>query len=187
MYTHTPVWCRFLATGIAVPKSSGGVDKKMKGALLVNLGTPTAPTPAAVAAYLAEFLSDPRVVDLPQWFWLPLLRLIIIPLRRNRSAAAYKKIWTSKGSPLMVGSEKLAAKLQNSLADEAIVQLAMRYGQPDIRSGLESLREAGVEQLVVLPMYPQYSCTTTEAVFDSVAANLREVNWFPQLESIHKY
>ena len=137
----------------------------MKGVLLVNLGTPSAPTPAAVAAYLTEFLSDPRVVDLPRWLWLPLLKLVIIPLRRNRSAEAYKKVWTPDGSPLLLESEKLASKLQESLGDEVRVQLAMRYGQPDIHSGLKALRKAGVEQLVVLPMYPQYSGTTTEAVF----------------------
>ena len=159
----------------------------MKGVLLVNLGTPTAPTPGAVATYLTEFLSDPRVVDLPRWLWLPLLKLVIIPLRRNRSAEAYKKIWTPDGSPLLLESGKLALKLQESLRDEAHVQLAMRYGQPDIHSGLVALHEAGVEQLVVLPIYPQYSRTTTEAVFDLVTVKLREMEWFPGLSSIQKY
>jgi len=155
--------------------------------LLVNLGTPEAATPAAVSEYLWEFLSDPRVVDLPRWIGLPLLKLLIIPLRRHRSAEAYKKVWTPEGSPLLVESVKLAEKMQNALRGEATVRLAMRYGQPDIRSGLEALRESGVEQLIVLPLYPQYSTTTTEAVFDSVSAGLRDLNWFPQLESVQKY
>jgi ferrochelatase len=159
----------------------------MKGVLLVNLGTPEAPTPSAVATYLAEFLSDPRVVDLPRWLWLPLLKLVIIPLRRNRSAEAYRKVWTDQGSPLMTGSVKLADKLQVFLGDEAVVNLVMRYGQPNIRSGLEALKKKGIEQLVVLPMYPQYSATTTETVFDSVTANLREMDWFPRVKSIQKY
>lgn len=159
----------------------------MKGVLLVNLGTPEAATPAAVTAFLAEFLSDPRVIDLPRWLWLPVLKLIIIPLRRHRSVAAYRKIWTPEGSPLMVLSGKLAHKLREAMHGEAIVALAMRYGQPGIRSGLEALREAGVEHLVVLPLYPQYSNTTTEAVFDAVEKALREMGWFPQLQSIQKY
>jgi len=159
----------------------------MKGVLLVNLGTPEAPTPSAVSSYLREFLSDPRVVDLPRWLWLPLLRLVIIPLRRNRSADAYKEIWTDEGSPLLIESEKLAKKVKQTLKEEATVKLAMRYGQPNILSGLEELRDSGVEQLIVLPLYPQYSATTTEAVFDSVSLGLRELNWFPSVTSVQKY
>jgi ferrochelatase len=159
----------------------------MKGVLLVNLGTPDSPSPSDVAKYLAEFLSDPRVVDLPRWLWLPLLKLVIIRLRRNRSAEAYRKIWTDEGSPLLVESEKLANKLSTSLEGEAVVRLAMCYGKPDIRSGLMGLKDQGVEQLVVLPLYPQYSGTTTEAVFDSVTDSLRELDWFPELKSIQKY
>jgi ferrochelatase len=159
----------------------------MKGVLLVNLGTPDEPTPAAVGAYLSEFLSDPRVVDLPRWFWLPLLKLVIVPLRRYRSAEAYKKVWTEEGSPLRTGSEAVAAKLQHKVQGKCVVQLAMRYGRPDIRSGLESLKSAGVDRLVVLPLYPQYSGTTTEAVFDAVSDELRNLDWFPEVESIQKY
>ncbi len=159
----------------------------MKGVLLVNLGTPEAPTPKAVAGYLSEFLSDPRVVDLPRWIWLPLLNLVIIPLRRSRSTAAYRNIWTSEGSPLMVESKKLAKKLSLALAGQANVRLAMCYGKPDIRSGLEELMKKGVEKLVVLPLYPQYSAITTEAVFDAVTSGLRELDWYPEVKSIQKY
>lgn len=159
----------------------------MNGVLLVNLGTPKAATPVDVAAFLTEFLSDPRVIDLPRWLWLPVLRLIVIPLRRRRTVEAYRKIWTPEGSPLMVLSKSLARKLREALRGEAHIALAMRYGHPDIHSGLEALKEAGVEHLVVLPLYPQYSGTTTEAVFDAVEAVLREMDWFPQLQSIQKY
>ena len=159
----------------------------MNGVLLVNLGTPRSPEPSAVGAFLTEFLSDPRVVDLPRWIWIPVLRLAIVPLRRYRSAEAYLKIWTPEGSPLMTGSVRLAEGLQKALQDEAIVRLAMSYGKPEIRTGLEELREAGVGKLKILPLYPQFSATTTESVFDAVSKELRGMKWFPDLESISKY
>jgi ferrochelatase len=159
----------------------------MNGVLVVNLGTPRAPEPSAVGDFLAEFLSDPRVVDLPRWIWIPVLRLAVVPLRRYRSAEAYRKVWTSEGSPLMTGSASLAEGLQNELNKEAVVKLAMRYGQPGIRRGLEELRDAGVEKLKVLPLYPQYSATTTESVFDAVSHELSNMNWFPEHKSIKKY
>jgi ferrochelatase len=159
----------------------------MKGVLLVNLGTPEAPTPEAVGVYLREFLSDPRVVDLPRWFWLPLLRLVILPLRRRRSAEAYREIWQPEGSPLLIYSQNLADGLARELAGEAEVVLAMRYGKPSITAGLQRLREQGAERVVILPLYPQYSTTTTESVFDGVAHALREMKWFPQLDSVQHY
>jgi ferrochelatase len=102
-------------------------------------------------------------------------------------AEAYRKIWTPEGSPLLVESRKLAARLGGAMEDEYMVELAMTYGQPDIRSGLENLRAAGAEKLLVVPLYPQYSGTTTEAVFDVVSAALRDLDWFPQLKSVQKY
>jgi ferrochelatase len=159
----------------------------MNGVILVNLGTPEAPTPSAVGTYLREFLSDPRVVDLPRWLWLPLLNLVIVPLRRYRSAAAYREIWWPEGSPLLILSQRLAEGLAEDLGDEAEVVLAMRYGQPSVRQGLEQLRAQGVEQLVVLPMYPQYSLTTTETVFDAVSRGCRDMGWFPETVCIRQY
>ena len=159
----------------------------MKGVLLVNLGTPEAPTPGAVGAYLKEFLADPRVVDLPRWFWLPLLRLVIVPLRRHRSAEAYAEIWGEAGSPLLTYSKALAEKLARELEGEAAVVLAMRYGNPSVREGLERLRALGADRLTVLPLYPQYSATTTESVFDAVSDGLRAMEWFPPVESVQKY
>ena len=158
-----------------------------KGVLLVNLGTPDVPNKTNVGQFLTEFLSDPLVVDLPRWFWIPLLRLVIIPLRKGRITAAYKKIWLDGGSPLLVYSEALCEGLQNLLADSAKVRLAMRYGEPDIRSRLVSLRDEGVRKLIVLPLYPQYSVTTTESVFDEVNAVLAELGWEPELHLVSHY
>ena len=158
-----------------------------KSVLLVNLGTPDVPEKASVGQFLTEFLSDPRVVDLPRWFWIPLLRLVIIPLRKGRITAAYKKIWLDGGSPLLVYSEALCEGLQNLLTDSVKVRLAMRYGAPDIRSRLISLRDDGVKKLIVLPLYPQYSVTTTESVFDEVPAILAELGWEPELHLVSHY
>ncbi len=158
-----------------------------KGVLLVNLGTPGAPEARDVGNFLTEFLADPRVVDLPRWFWLPLLKLVIIPLRKGRTTAAYKKIWMEGGSPLQVHSEALAAGLKQQLGRQVKVSLAMRYGSPDIKSSLDSMRKEGVEELIVLPLYPQYSVTTTESVFDAVAAALKKLDWSPELHSVKQY
>lgn len=158
-----------------------------KGVLLVNLGTPEAPESRDVGRFLAEFLSDPRVVDLPRWFWLPLLKLVIIPLRRGRTALAYKKIWMEGGSPLQVYSEALAAGLEQQLGGRVKVSLAMRYGSPDIEGRLDSMRRQGVEELIVLPLYPQFSVTTTESVFDAVTTALNKLDWSPEVHCIRQY
>ncbi|HEX9793448.1 MAG TPA: ferrochelatase [Planctomycetota bacterium] len=143
------------------------------GILLVNLGTPAAPRPREVRAYLREFLSDPRVIDLPALpRWL-LLNLVILPRRPKASAAAYAKIWTGAGSPLLVHSLAHAAAVQDRLP-QARVQLAMRYGEPSIEAGLTALRAAGCERIAVLPLYPQYASSsggsTLEAVYRHAAA-----------------
>ena len=158
-----------------------------KGVLLVNLGTPESSGNRDVGRFLTEFLSDPRVVDLPRWFWLPLLRLVIIPLRKGRTASAYKEIWMEGGSPLKVYSDALAEGLQQQLGKQIKVSLAMRYGSPDIKSRLESMRKEGVEELIILPLYPQYSVTTTESVFDAVSVALKEMNWSPELHRVKQY
>jgi ferrochelatase len=158
-----------------------------KGVLLVNLGTPESPESKDVGKFLTEFLSDPRVVDLPRWGWLPLLKLVIIPLRKGRTASAYKKIWMRGGSPLRVHSESLANALARQSGDQAEVRLAMRYGQPKIKAQLDAMHKAGVEDLVVLPLYPQYSVTTTESVFDAVDVALKELNWKPQIRRVRQY
>ena len=154
---------------------------------MVNLGTPEAPKPAAVGSYLWEFLSDPLVVDLPRWLWLPLLKLVIIPLRRRRSAEAYEKVWTKDGSPLLVLSRKLAERVQAELGDEARVVLGMRYGEPSIQAALEDLRGAGADRLVVIPLYPQFSRTTTQTVVQGVTDSLRRIQWFPPVRTVQQY
>jgi len=157
------------------------------GILLVNFGTPDVPEKGSVGRFLNEFLSDPHVVDLPRWFWIPLLRLVIIPLRRGRTAAAYKKIWLDDGSPLLVFSEALSAGLQRLIGSRAKVRLAMRYGTPDIRGQLVLLRDEGITKLIVLPLYPQYSVTTTESVLDAMKTLLVELNWEPELHLVKQY
>ncbi|WP_374012609.1 ferrochelatase [Pseudoxanthomonas koreensis] len=136
--------------------------------LAVNLGTPEAPTAPAVRRYLAEFLGDPRVVSIPPLLWKPLLHGVILPLRAPRSAANYAKVWMDEGSPLLVHTRRLGAALQVKLPDWRVLT-AMRYGQPALRAALRTLREDGVRRLVVLPLYPQYSTTTTASVADLVA------------------
>ncbi|KAF1693904.1 ferrochelatase [Pseudoxanthomonas jiangsuensis] len=136
--------------------------------LAVNLGTPDAPTAPAVRRYLGEFLSDPRVVSIPALLWKPLLYGLILPLRSPRSAANYAKVWMPEGSPLLVHTRRLADALQARLPDWQVLP-AMRYGQPALRAILRDLRAAGIRRLVVLPLYPQYSTTTTASVADLVA------------------
>lgn len=161
------------------------------GILLVNLGTPDAPTPAAVRRYLGEFLWDPRVVDVPRPLWWAILNLIILNTRPRRSAAAYAKIWMEDGSPLLVISRRQHAALQTALAQHLEtpprVELAMRYGRPSILSGLAALRAAGVDRILVLPLYPQFSHTTTTSVKDAVEAALRGSPWQPELRYIEHY
>jgi ferrochelatase len=156
--------------------------------LLLNLGTPAAPTTAAVRSYLAQFLSDPRVIDYPRWLWLPLLHGVILRLRPRRSARAYAKIWTKRGSPLLVYSQAVTAKLASIYAGGGVhVDLAMSYGQPAIATTIERLLADGVRRLLVLPLYPQYSATSTGATLDAVHAALRRVRWLPELRCVGDY
>ncbi|MDX8402446.1 MAG: ferrochelatase [Mariprofundaceae bacterium] len=157
------------------------------GVLLVNLGSPEAPTPAAVRRYLAEFFSDPRVVELPRWLWLPILHGVILRIRPRRSAAAYREIWTDEGSPLIAIARRQAEALQARLGAGVPVALAMRYGEPSIRTGLADLRDAGCDRVLVLPMYPQYSATTTASVFDAVAEELKTWRRVPALRFVADY
>ncbi len=157
------------------------------GVLLVNLGTPAAPDKKEVKRFLSEFLSDPRVVDLPRWLWLPLLKLVIIPLRKRQVAEAYQKIWLKEGSPLLVYSMELCEGLNQHLGNSTDIRLAMRYGSPHIHDQLEQMQAAGVHKLLVLPLYPQYSATTTETVFDAVSSTLAELNWSPEIHLMKHY
>ena len=143
------------------------------GVLLTNLGTPQAPTTAAVRRYLKEFLWDPRVVEIPRVAWWPILHGVVLNLRPRRSAALYRKIWMPEGSPLLVYSKRqalgLERRLRTYLGDEVRVVLGMRYGQPSIASGLEELKGAGCDRILILPLYPQYAASTTGSTFDALA------------------
>ncbi|BBD80864.1 ferrochelatase, protoheme ferro-lyase [Aerosticca soli] len=178
-------------TGHAGALSDPAAAAIQTGLLLVNLGTPEAPTAAAVRPYLAEFLGDPRVIDYPRWLWWPILHGVILRVRPRRSAQAYARIWTPQGSPLRVGSEALAAALQNALdrrrPGAVRVALAMRYGQPAVVPTIERLVREGVRRLLVLPLYPQYSATSTGSVLDAVAAAMQRLRWPPELRTINDY
>ncbi|HEY1077642.1 MAG TPA: ferrochelatase [Fontimonas sp.] len=157
------------------------------GVLLVNLGTPDAPTASAIRRYLREFLSDRRVVELPRLIWLPILHGFVLPFRPLRLQHAYESIWTRDGSPLLAIGRKQCAALQEQLGAQVPVALGMRYGQPSIASALQELEQRGARGIVVLPLYPQYSATTTAAVLDAVMAHYRKQRWIPELRSIHSY
>lgn len=160
------------------------------GVLLVNLGTPEAPTPAALRRYLAEFLSDPRVVDLPRWLWWPVLHGVILRVRPARSAEMYRRIWTPEGSPLFVNSLALARALEARLAAPGApvpVELGMTYGGPSIDEAVARLGERGAARLLVLPLFPQYSGATTGAVFDGLTAVLRRLSRVPAFTFIDEY
>lgn len=140
------------------------------GVLIAQVGTPEAPTPKAVRAYLARFLSDRRIVDYPPWLWQPLLRGVILPTRGRRSARLYRRIWTDNGSPLLVESEKQRAALQVTLGASYRVVLGMAYKGPTFEKAIDDLLAGGIDDVIVLPMFPQYSSATTASVYDAVFA-----------------
>ncbi|SKA00523.1 ferrochelatase [Pilibacter termitis] len=152
-----------------------------KGILLVNLGTPTAPTTKAVKAYLAEFLGDPLVIQKPRWWWLPLLHGIILQVRPKKSALLYQKIWTPNGSPLFYYTQKQAENLQEILP-QTIVKFAMTYGKPSISDTLSEMKALGCTEIIVIPLYPQYSVTTTEPIIRQV-----EKTKFENIKIIHDF
>jgi protoporphyrin/coproporphyrin ferrochelatase len=157
------------------------------GILLCNLGTPSAPTAAAIRPWLSEFLHDYRVVDLSRWIWCPILHFFILPLRPRRLAHAYASIWTPQGSPLLKISREQQAALQTALGDEVPVVLGMRYGEPRIADGLADLQRRGVRRVIVLPLYPQYSRTTTASVEDAVKTALARMDAPPTIDLVQDY
>jgi ferrochelatase len=161
------------------------------GVLVVNLGTPDEPTPAAVRRYLKQFLSDPRVVEAPRWLWWPVLEGFVLRVRPSRSAAAYRRIWTGQGSPLLVYTTALANAMQQRLAARHAaafaVEPAMSYGNPSIESALRRVFAQGADRIVVLPLYPQYSGSTTGSVFTEVTRLLSRRRVVPELRFINQY
>ncbi len=157
------------------------------GVLLVNLGTPDAPERTAVRRYLKQFLWDPRVVEMPRPLWWLILNGVILTTRPQRSARAYASIWGADGSPLLSISRAQHVRLMAALGPDLKVELAMRYGQPSIPNALAALRRAGARRILVLPLYPQYSATTTASVFDAVTREMRGWRWLPEMRFINQY
>lgn len=161
------------------------------GILVTNLGSPDAPTPKALRVYLAEFLSDPRIVEIPRLIWLMILHGIILRVRPKKSAKAYRTVWTENGSPLVCISQQQTDKLNELIASKGYenteVVLGMRYGNPSIEAGLEALREKGLTRIIIFPLYPQYSSPTTGSTFDAVAKVLSKWRWVPELHFINGY
>jgi protoporphyrin/coproporphyrin ferrochelatase len=161
------------------------------GVLLVNLGTPDSPQVADVRRYLAEFLADPRVVEMARLPWWLILHGVILRTRPRRSAAAYAKVWGEQGSPLLAIGRRQAIAMQEALAatlgGQVQVELAMRYGNPSLADALERLRQGGAGRVVVLPLYPQYAAATTASTFDGVSRVLRGWRWLPELHFITRY
>ncbi|GHA48316.1 ferrochelatase [Photobacterium aphoticum] len=160
-------------------------DRAQYGVLLVNLGTPDEATPAGVKRFLSEFLHDQRVVDMTRWLWCPLLHGVILPVRSPKVAKLYQAVWMDEGSPLMVYSKRQQQQLAQML--DVPVELGMTYGNPSIASGLAALKAQGCEKVLVLPLYPQYSRTTTAAVFDKVAKVLKAQADIPELRFVNQY
>lgn len=161
------------------------------GILITNLGTPDAPTTPALRRYLREFLWDPRIVDLPRVLWWCILQVILL-IRPAKSAQAYQKIWDDKtGSPLLAIARRQSDALRKALKDRfnvpVVVELGMRYGNPSIASALEKLRQANVQRVLVLPLYPQYSSSTTASTFDAIAAAVKSWRWVPEFRFVNQY
>jgi len=157
------------------------------GVLLINLGTPDAPEAAAVRRYLAEFLSDPRVIEIPRIAWLPILHGVILRTRPKKSAHAYKQVWTEEGSPLAAITRRQAEMLQQRLGDSLIVDFAMRYGKPGIGQSLENLMALGCERILAAPLYPQYCAATTASAVDAVFGALAGMRRQPALRTLPPY
>jgi len=157
------------------------------GVLLINLGTPDAPEPRAVRRYLAEFLSDRRVIEIPPLAWKPILHGIILRTRPARSAHAYRQVWTEEGSPLAAITAKQADALRKRWGDAVLVDWAMRYGNPGIRPAIERMQAAGVERLLLAPLYPQYCAATTATANDKAFAALATMRWQPAIRTLPPY
>ncbi|MDY0309121.1 MAG: ferrochelatase [Castellaniella sp.] len=174
----------------ALDPHAPGPDRGPLGVLLINLGTPDAPTPAAVRRYLGEFLSDPRVVELPAVLWQIILRLFVLTRRPAAIAPKYAQIWLDRGSPLLVYSQGLADGVAASLRDRGLdvrVGLAMRYGRPALTDALDALRGAGCRRILVAPMYPQYAASTTATAVDAVTAHLTRLRHQPTLRFLDPF
>ena len=171
----------------ALPADHPPIIKPRIGILLVNLGTPDAPTPPAVRRYLKQFLSDRRVVEIPPLLWQPILRGIILNTRPQKSAKAYAEVWSEDGSPLAAITKRQTLALQQRMGEAAMVRYAMRYGQPAIDAVLDEMIAAGCQRILIAPLYPQYCGATTATVMDAAYAHLATLRWQPALRSLPPY
>ena len=165
-------------------------SKDKTGVLITNLGTPDAPNAKSLKIYLNQFLSDPRVIEIPKIIWQIILKLIILQIRPRKSAANYKKIWTDKGSPLLDISQRQLEGVKKIILEKypnVEFALGMRYGNPSIEKALKDLQEKQVRRLLVLPLYPQYCAATTASTFDEVTNTLQKWRWIPELRFINQY
>ena len=169
------------------PADHPKVEHGRIGVLLINLGTPDAPEAAAVRRYLAEFLSDPRVIEIPRIAWLPILHGIILRTRPKKSAHAYKQVWTEEGSPLAAITRRQAEALQKRLGEDVVVDFAMRYGNPGIGRSIENLLALGCERILAAPLYPQYCAATTASAIDAVFGKLASMRRQPALRTLPPY
>ncbi|ATY33676.1 ferrochelatase [Sphingomonas psychrotolerans] len=163
------------------------IPTRKVGLLLVNLGTPDAAEAGAVRRYLAEFLSDPRVIEIPRFVWKPILHGIILRTRPAKSAHAYKQVWREDGSPLAAITREQAAALQGAFGPDVIVDYAMRYGRPALGDRLRALKAAGCERILIAPLYPQYCAATTATANDAAFAALAQMRWQPALRTLPPY
>ena len=170
-----------------IPTDHPKVEHGRIGVLLVNLGTPDAPEAKAVRRYLAEFLSDPRVIEIPKVAWLPILHGIILRTRPKKSAHAYQQVWTEAGSPLAAITRRQAEALQPLVEPGIVVDFAMRYGNPGIRASIDNMRALGCDRILVAPLYPQYCAATTATAMDAVFAALAAMRHQPTLRSLPPY
>jgi len=173
------------------PDYQHGTGEKL-GILMANLGTPDAPDTKSVRRYLNQFLSDPRIIELPRLLWMIILHGVILRVRPAKSAEAYREVWDEQtGSPLMsisiAQSNALQANLQSRFGPDVVVALGMRYGSPSIDEAISELELHNVRRMLVLPMYPQYSGTTVASVFDEVAKRLQRTRWIPELRFINQF
>ena len=169
------------------PADHAAIPPPRVGVLLVNLGTPDAADTASVRRYLAEFLSDPRVVEIPKIVWQPILRGAILTTRPKKSAHAYGQVWTEDGSPLAAITRRQAQALVGAFGDGVTVDYAMRYGRPAIGERLATLKDAGCERILIAPLYPQYSAATTATANDKAFAALATMRWQPAIRTLPPY
>ena len=170
-----------------LPSNHPAIPKRRVGVLLMNLGTPDDPSPRSVKRYLAEFLSDRRVVEIPPIAWQPILRGIILNTRPKKSAHAYQQVWSDKGSPLAAITRAQSDAMQGAFGDGVVIDWAMRYGNPSIASRIDALRAQGCDRILLAPLYPQYCAATTATANDKAFAHLAKLRWQPAIRTLPPY